>query len=162
MSSFMIFIILSLIKFYSFFCRNFTNVDQKGFVDTIRSSSHLPYASKEGYNKLQQQWLSFLVGTSIPFLVLRGYSIPNLVFCVQFESSKHQWKQESVTHKWMPYATRSFLYLPYTSKGGNEPLHQPLTHILAVYQSLFHAERVTPNLAFLSNLIVAISRNDAM
>ena len=98
----------------------------------------------------------------IPFLVLRGYSIPNLAFCVQFESSKHQWKRESVTHKWMPYAIRSFLYLPYMSKGGNEPLHQQLTHILAVYQSLFHAERVTPNLAFLSNLIVAISRNDAM
>ena len=120
-----------------------------GLVDTIRSSSYLPYTSKEGYKAPQQQCMSLLVGTASHFLCWE--STPNLAFCVQFES-KHQWTRESVTHKWLSYAIRSFSYLPFIPNIGHEPLHQQWTLILTVYQSFSHADRVYPKSGILCAL----------
>ena len=39
-------------------CWKWYDMNRKGLLDTIRSSSHTPYVSKEGYGTLQQQWVS--------------------------------------------------------------------------------------------------------
>ena len=35
-------------------------MNYKGLLDAVRSSSYLPYKPKEGYETLQQQWVSLL------------------------------------------------------------------------------------------------------
>ena len=62
--------------FESWSWQKWHDVTRKGLIDAIRSFPHLPYASKDCDETLQQQWMS-LVAAQYPIHMLRGY--PNSV-----------------------------------------------------------------------------------
>jgi len=59
-------------------------LNNKGLLDAVRQSSHLPYTYEKDYAPLQQQDLPLLV-IDYPVSGARD-SIPNLAFSVQIES----------------------------------------------------------------------------
>ena len=101
-------------QFESWLRQKWHGVNHTGLVDSVKTSYHSRYASKEVYNTLQQQWMSLL--TMAYHFSCRNCN-QNLVICIEFESGPQQ-KWHFVNHKGVVDAVRSSSLPSYASKEG--------------------------------------------
>ena len=80
-------------------------------------------------------------------------AIPNIIFCVQFESWPQQ-KWHNMNHKELKGALKSYPHLPYTSKECYETLEQQWISLLLTPHSISCDEGVPRNQQFAWNLSV--------
>ena len=122
---------------------------KQGLVDDVRSAFHLPYISKEGYETLEQQWMSL---PTIYHLVshAEGYSTSDKYLCAIWVLMPQQ-KRHSANHNGQMDAIRS---LPIFHIHPREVMkhfssNECLSLKLEALQPISHAEWVlTHNLAF--------------
>ena len=111
----------------------------KWLADSIRSSSHLPYALTEGYELLQHQWMSLLV---VQHPICCAERVPQIWHFVCHPSIDLGGKWYHVKHEGLVVAIRSSSYLPYVFKEGFETPQQQWLSLIAVKHPICHTERV--------------------
>ena len=127
-------------QFWSQPRKKWHDANRNGIVDTMESSSLLPYASKEGYEILQWQWMYLPCNTSVYFQeCYKG--IQNLVFCMHFESQCHL-KLHDMNYKGLANAIWSSSHLHCELEAGYKTPHQQQMSLLAVLYLISCTERV--------------------
>ena len=111
-----------------------------GPVDTIRSSSLLLCASKEGYETPQQQWMSLLIAYHPIWCAER---LSQIWYFVSNSEGQPWQKWHDVNHWGFKVVGRSSSHLSYTSKEHYEILHKQWVSLLVAHHPISCADMVS-------------------
>ena len=119
-------------KILHFVCNFRVDLDGKWHVvetnmwlrDDVRSIAHLPYASNEGFEILQKQWISLIIVQHPIFTttLLRGYQ---RILCTIWRVDVG-WNRHGDTHMWFIDAASSFFHHACVSEEGFKTIHRQL------------------------------------
>ena len=129
------------VKFESQHRSKWYGATHKWLVNAVKSFSHLPYASKEGYETLKQQWLSLL---AVQYHICCAERVPQiwkLVWNLRVNIGRNDTVQHS---KWLVNAVKSISHLPYAYKEGYETLKQQWLSLVTVTSISFVVLRGYP------------------
>ena len=127
-------------QFNSYFWQKWHHVDHKVLVDALRSSSNNHHISKEGREKLKQQYMFSPCSKSSCFPCREGTW--NMIFCMKVYNCFWQ-KWHAMDHKVLVYVVQSSSHYDYTLMECYRILKQQRRSLLAAHNSISCAETVS-------------------